>query len=202
MDRHVERRQPVFDDPLDVVRLEVGERGEVAVAEGEPVVVVPNVEHVAKAVGQAVHEAEVTAVGAAPDPGRLEADADRLAQGSLDVELDLLAVGLAHVQEELLLGGEELPVEEVFQLPSIDREELRAFLETQLGGDRIGMDGGDFEHAGKCRRRTVNSSFSHTSTQRIKCFLRVRRGLPWPYDPSAMEHPGLGIGQLPVELRP
>ena len=100
--RDVERREPVLDDPLDVPRLEVGQRGEVAVAEREPVVVVADVEHFAQPLGKAVHEAEVAAVGAAADPRRLERDAQRLVERALDVELDLLAVRLADVQEELL----------------------------------------------------------------------------------------------------
>ena len=50
---------------------------------------------------------------------RLERDADRLAQRALDLELDLLAVRLADVEQELLLGGEELPVEEVLELPPV-----------------------------------------------------------------------------------
>ena len=139
MDRDIQRRQPVFDDALHVVGLQVGQRGEVAVAEREPVVVVPDVEDVTQAVGQPIHEAEVAAVGAAPNPRRLELYPDRLPQGTLDVELDLLAIGLTHVKQELFLGGEELPVEEILQLAAIDREKLRTFLEPQLGRDRIGM---------------------------------------------------------------
>ena len=72
VDRHVQGREPELDDPLDILRLEIGECGEVAVAEREPVVVVPDVQHVTQPVGQPIDEAEVTAVSAAPDPGRLE----------------------------------------------------------------------------------------------------------------------------------
>ena len=140
------------------MRLEVGQRREVAVPEGEPVVVVPDVEHVAQAIGQPIHKAEVAAVGAAPDPGRLERHPERLAQRPLDLELDLLPAGLAHVQQELLLGGQELPVEKVLQLPAVHREELGAFLEPQLGCDRIGMYCGYSNHPAPLRaNRRLNA---------------------------------------------
>ena len=139
VDRHVERREPELDDPLDVLRLEIGERGEVAVAEREPVVVVPDVEHVAQPVGQAVDETEVAAVGAAPDAGRLERDAQRLTERALDLELDLLAVRLADVEEKLLFGREEFPVQEVLELPAVHREQLRPLGEPELLCDRFGL---------------------------------------------------------------
>ena len=125
---------------------EVGERGEVAVAERQAVVVVPDVEHVAQPFGEAVHEAEVAAVGAAPDPGRLEREPERLARRALDIELDLLTVRLADVEQDLLLGGEELPVEKVVELPAVHREQLGAGPEPQLLGDRIGLDCGNLDH--------------------------------------------------------
>ena len=64
VDAHVQGRQPVFDDPLRVLLLEVGQGGEIAVAEGEPVVVIADVEHVPQPVRESVHEAEIAAVGA------------------------------------------------------------------------------------------------------------------------------------------
>ena len=139
VDRHVERREPELDDPLDVLRLEIGERGEVAVAEREPVVVVPDVQHVAQPVGQAVDEAEVATVGAATDAGRLERDAQWLTQRALDLVLDLLAVRLADLEEKLLFGREELPVEEVLELPAVHRQQLRPLGEPELLCDRFGL---------------------------------------------------------------
>ena len=56
---------------------------------------------------------------------------ERLAERALDLELDLLAVRLADVQQELLFGGEELPVEEVLELPAVHREQLRAHGEAR-----------------------------------------------------------------------
>ena len=105
MYRHVEGREPVFDDALLVTRLEIGERGEVAVLKGEPVVVVADVENLAQALRQPVDEAEITAIGAAADSWWLDRDAERLGQRALDLEFDLTAVGAANLERELLLGG-------------------------------------------------------------------------------------------------
>src|SRR4051794_30717702 len=77
MDRDVERRQAILEDSRDVAVLHVGERREVAVREGQPVVVVANVERLAQAGRQALDEAELAAVGAAPNRRRLELDAKR-----------------------------------------------------------------------------------------------------------------------------
>ena len=97
---------------------------------------------------QPVHEAEVAAVGAAPDPGRLERDAHGFVQRTLDLELDLLAVRLPDVEHELFVGGEEFPVEKVLDLPAVDRDDLGAGFEPQLLGDRVRVDGGDLDHRG------------------------------------------------------
>ena len=60
--------------------------------------------------------------------------------------------GLPHVQQELLLGGEELPVEEVLELPPVDRDELGARLEAELVGDRFRLYSGDLDHGHQSRR--------------------------------------------------
>ena len=157
--RDVERRQPVRDDPLDVVRLEIGERREIAVAEREPVVVVADVQRLAKAGRIPLDEAEVAAVGAAADAGRLEREPHRLVQRPLDVELDLLAVGLADVEQKLLVGGEELPVQEILQLAAVDAHQLGAGSKTELCGDGIRLDGRHLDHGWpRWRRRHLNAS--------------------------------------------
>ena len=74
----VERRQPVLEDARDVAILEVGERREVPVREREAVVVVANVERLPEALGQPLDEAELAAISAAADRGRLELDAHAL----------------------------------------------------------------------------------------------------------------------------
>src|SRR5215204_7425122 len=86
--RHIQRRQTVFLDALYVVRFEVGQGRKIPVAEGEAVVIVADVEHIAEAIGQSVDKAEVTAIGTPANPGRLERDPHRLAERPLDVELD------------------------------------------------------------------------------------------------------------------
>src|SRR6185369_28210 len=77
--RHVEGRQAVFEDPLDVALLHVRERGEVAVGERETVIVVTHVQRLAKALREPLDEAELAAIRAAPNRGRLELDAERFA---------------------------------------------------------------------------------------------------------------------------
>ena len=109
VDRHVQRRQALGDHPLEVGLGEPGERGEVAVQEAQPVVVVLQVQAPPHALGQLVDEAELAVVVARAHPvehGRLHLDAERLA-GPLrhgdrqldptadDVELDVGLVGAA-----------------------------------------------------------------------------------------------------------
>ncbi len=165
VDRNVEWRQPVLDDPLDVVRLEIGQGREVAVAERQPVIIIADVQHVPKTGRQPVHEAEVAAVGAAADPGGLDGDAHRLIERPLDLELDLLAIGLAHVEDELFFSGEELPVEKVLQLPAIHGEELGAGCQAQLRSDRLRLDGDDLDHRGgnlaPCPAKSKSPNYFH-----------------------------------------
>ena len=73
----VERRQPVLHDALEIPLLEVGQRGEVAVPERQPIIVVTDIQHLPHALRVAVHEAEVAMIRAAADAGRLEHDAHR-----------------------------------------------------------------------------------------------------------------------------
>ena len=109
------------------MRFEVGESGEVTVPEGEPVVVVADIEHLTEPIRQTIHEAEVAAVGTAPYPGWLERNTHRFAQRPFDLEFDLFAVGLPYVKYEIFLGGEKLPVEKVLQDPAIHRQQLGAW---------------------------------------------------------------------------
>ena len=146
VDRHVERREPVLDDPLDVPRLQVGEGREVAVLEREAVIVVADVQRLAQTLGETVHEAEIAAVGAAADARPLEGDPHRHLEGALEVEFDLLAIRLADVEQEFLLGGEELPVEKIVEGTPIDGDELGPREETELISHRPGMDGGHADH--------------------------------------------------------
>src|SRR2546425_11273122 len=77
MHGHVQGRQPILDDALHVPGLQVRERREVAVAEGQPIVVVADVQRRPQAVRVPVDETEVAVVPATPDPRRLERHAHR-----------------------------------------------------------------------------------------------------------------------------
>ena len=69
--------------------------------------------------------------------------------GTLDLELDLLAVRLADVQQELLVGGEELPVEEVVELATVDGQELGPRFQPQFLPDRSGLHRLNSNHGGE-----------------------------------------------------
>jgi hypothetical protein len=148
VDRDVQWRQPVLQNPLHVPRLQVGECREVPVAEGEAVVVVPDVQRLPQPLRKAVHEAEVTPVGAAPDARRVELDPQGGVVRPLHVVLDGLPLRGAGQQHEALLGREELPIEEVRQLAPVDGEQLEAGGDPELGPDGIGMHGLHPNHVG------------------------------------------------------
>ena len=89
VDAHVERRQPLGHDPLEVGLGEAGQRREVAVQEAQPVVVVLEVEAPAHPLRQLVDEAELAVVVARADPVEhraLHLDAERLAVALRDVD--------------------------------------------------------------------------------------------------------------------
>ena len=88
--RDVQRRQPVLENPRDVALLDVRQRREVAVGEGQTIVVVAHVERLAQALGQPFDEAELAAIGAAANGRRLELHAHRFAFGALDLVDDRL----------------------------------------------------------------------------------------------------------------
>ena len=135
VDRDVERREAVLEDPRDVALLHVGERREVAVGERQPVVVVAHVERLPETLRESLDEAELALVGAAADRRRLELDAERLSLGTLDLVDDLLSVRQARLDDELVLGGEELPVEEVRERAAVHRQELRPGDDAHLVAD-------------------------------------------------------------------
>src|SRR5690606_15225056 len=114
---HVERREPVLKDASEVPLLEIRQRREVAVREREAVVVVANVQVAAKSLRQPLDEAEFALVRAPAHARRLELQAERLTELSLDLQLQLRTVGKPGGDEQLLLRGEELPVEEIGELP-------------------------------------------------------------------------------------
>jgi len=135
---HVQGREPVLHDARQVPRLEVREGRKIAVAEREPVVVVADVQSLAQSQRVAVHEAEIAVVGAAPDARRLERHPHRQSLGTLNVVLHFLPRGELRPKHELVVGGEELPIEKILEVTSVDREELHAGDETEGGTQRIG----------------------------------------------------------------
>jgi hypothetical protein len=48
--RNVQWREPIFDDPLLVVWLQVGKSCEIPVAKGKSIIIVPDIKHITKAV--------------------------------------------------------------------------------------------------------------------------------------------------------
>src|SRR5688572_12493591 len=100
VNRDVQRRESVLEDALEIPLLEVRERGEVAVREREPVIVVADVEGLPEPFRQALDKAELAAIGAAANRGRLEVDPHRFALGALDVVHDLLPIREARVYDE------------------------------------------------------------------------------------------------------
>src|SRR2546426_12688761 len=131
---------PVLHDPREVTRLEVGQRGEVAVAKREAVIVVADVQGLAHALRVAVHKTEVAVVGAAPDARRLQHDAQRHPLWPFDVVLDLLPRRQPGLEYELVIRGQELPVEKVLEGTAVNSEQLGAWDELKGRTQRFGRD--------------------------------------------------------------
>ncbi len=95
VDRDVQRRQALGDDPFEIGLGEPGQRREVPVQEAEPVVVVLEVQAAAHPLGQLVDEAELAVVVAGADAvehGAGHLGPERLARRLGDRRLDLDAV--------------------------------------------------------------------------------------------------------------
>ena len=166
--RHVERRQGVRDDTLDVVIGEVRERDEVALEKGQAVVVVAHVECAAHAAGKHLHEAEEAVVAAqthAVEHRPVKGDAPVPAPVALDVALELELVGRVGVGDALKVDlgavGLPVPVDHIAQLHAVHVRHDHAGLETLQGGGAAGLD---LEHRGAApagaptgtRRLTLN----------------------------------------------
>jgi len=145
VDRNIERREALVDDPLELGLREIRERDEVSVNEGEDVVVVLDQELAADALRVLVDETEDAVVVAALRLSRLEFGAERhpVFSGSLDLPLGPVRPEDAHPEELLLrLGGE---VDLVVQQHVVDREQALALPEAKLGGQSVRVDAGDGE---------------------------------------------------------
>ena len=115
VDRHVERAQPLGDDPLEVGLGEPGEGGEVPVEEAQPVVVVLQVEALPQARRQLVDEAELAVVVAGAhlvEQRRLHLDAERLAGPLVDLDGELEPAA-PEVEHRVGVVDEEPPLDDV-----------------------------------------------------------------------------------------
>ena len=138
MDRHVERAEALGDHTLGVELGEARQGGEVAVEEGQPIVVILEVEALPHALGQLVDEAELAVV---------VAGADLVEHGGVDSGTQWLAGVLRHAnppidrstdasdeQLEVCTIGHLLPLDDIERLRTIDRQHLVAHEEAgQLG---------------------------------------------------------------------
>ncbi len=144
--RDVERREAILEDARDVALLHVRERREVSIRERETVVVVADVQRTAQSLRQALDETELAAVRATADRGRLEFEPHRLVFGTFDVVDHALAVGERGLDLERVLGGEKLPIEEIFERAPVHREQLGTGENPQFFSDASGVDAGDLYH--------------------------------------------------------
>src|SRR4051812_44604759 len=103
----IERRESILENPLDVPLLYVGERGEIAVREGKPVIVVAHVEVLPQTRREPLDEAELAAVGAAAYRPRHELAANGLAVGSFDLANHRLPPGQPPLQHDILATPEQ-----------------------------------------------------------------------------------------------
>ena len=133
MHGHVQRRQPILHDPVEVPGLQIRERRKVAIAERQAVIVVADVERLPQAVWVAVHKAEIAVIRTAPDPGRFEGHAHRQPFRALDVVLDLLPRREPSPQDELLVRSQELPIKKVLEGSAVHLEEFCAWDKLEGG---------------------------------------------------------------------
>src|SRR5258705_4160286 len=186
VDRVVQGREQVLENPRDVALLHVGEGREVPVGERESVVVVAHVERLPEPLRESLDEAELALVGAATDRRRLELDAERLSLRALELVDDLLSVRQPSFDDQLVLGGEKLPVEKVREGAAIHRQELRPGDDTHLVADATRQNSTDANHEspglrearptrrGKGAHTRGTSPTDHRETRRVPISCKVR----------------------------
>ena len=116
------------EHPFEVHLGEAGERGEVPVQEGQPVVVVLQRQAPPHALGQLVDEAELAVVVTGPHPvedGRRDLGAERFPRllGDLDGE-GLRDAATAHDEVQIGLVDQQAVLDDITGRPSVEREEL------------------------------------------------------------------------------
>ena len=135
--RDVERREPELLDALDVGLTQVRERHEVAVQEGQPVVVVLDGQGRAQAGRHLVDEAEAAGVAAGArvvaEPAAVERDAVPLARSGRDHEVERVAVA-QHGEPERAVGGGVLHVEDVERDAAVQADDAVAGAQPAAGG--------------------------------------------------------------------
>ena len=122
-------------DAPEVVRPHVRHRDEVAVEEGQAVVVVLDGEALAHVRRDHVDEAEVAVIRTVADAienGRLELDAELLIDLLLERDHLLLAVGVFDEHVDLLVGHGKAQVDDVAEALPVDLEDLVARHELQF----------------------------------------------------------------------
>ncbi len=154
MDAHVERRQALGDHPFEVGLGETGERGEVAVEERQPKVVVLQGETLPHALRQLIDEAERAVVVAGSnlvEERRLHLDAERCAVGLLDLD-DAFETCSLDVENDRGFVDQQLILDDVAGLLAVDRAQDVADEHPGLSGGRVGNDS---NHGGKSHRRSL-----------------------------------------------
>ena len=133
--RDEERRQVELLDAPEVVRPHVRHRDEVAVEEGQAVVVVLDGEALAHVRRNHVDEAEVAVIRTVADAvedGRLKLDAEFLVDLLLERDHLLLAVGVLDEHVDLLVGHGKAQVDDVAESLPVDLKDLVARHELQF----------------------------------------------------------------------
>jgi hypothetical protein len=132
VDGHVQRAQPLRDDPLQVGLGEARQRGEVPVEEAQPVVVVLEVEALPEPRRQLVDEAELAVVVAGShlvEERRLHVQAERLARSLVHLDRQLQPSS-ADLQRRVGVVDEEPPLDDVAGHLAVDGVHLVADLHT------------------------------------------------------------------------
>ena len=145
VDGDVERAQALLRQAGPIVVGKVGEGDEVAVQEGEAVVVVLDVERAPHAFGQTLEEAEealVVADAGAVESVVVEFDAQRLVDRLFEFDDAAFAV-VDHVQFNEGVGGLEAVVDLVADGLTVDGDDLITGLEAGFIGQGTGINGAD-----------------------------------------------------------
>jgi len=94
-------------------------------------------------------------IGTAADPRRLERDAHRQPLGTLDVVFHGVAAGHGRGQDEALVRAQELPIQEVLERATVDREQLRSRDDPECCAERARRDRLDTNHRAAWTSRTL-----------------------------------------------